>query len=240
MDVSELLPHLARDVATIEGVLAAAPGARVERCPGWSVADLVRHHGGVHRWATAIVESGGEAADGYVGPQDLVELAAWYRAGADRLVSVLAATDPDRSCWTFGRPPARTWFWTRRQVLEAAVHRWDAQRAAGPADGFPAPVAAAGLSEVADDLFPRQVALGRTPALSSPVLLRALDLDRTWVLGGAGHGSAAAEVAAAEVAGPADDLLLLLWRRADLDGPGLVFTGPDELRAELAAARFAP
>jgi len=36
-------------------IAAAAPDAPIPMCPDWTMADLVRHTGGVHRWATTII-----------------------------------------------------------------------------------------------------------------------------------------------------------------------------------------
>ncbi|MBA2496291.1 MAG: maleylpyruvate isomerase family mycothiol-dependent enzyme [Acidimicrobiia bacterium] len=209
-----LLAHLAADGGVMRSVLLAAPEATVTHCPGWSVGDLIRHHGDVQRWATTIVETGRPAEGGHVGLDDLSALARWYDDGASRLIDALAAADPARPCWTFGRPPGEAWFWTRRQALEAAIHRWDAQTAVGAADGFTAEVAAAGITEVVDDFLPRQIALGRTAALSASVVFRASDLDRRWTLPGI-----ASSPRPAELTGPAAALFLLLWRRIDLGDP---------------------
>lgn len=231
-----LLESLVRDVEAVLDVLVASPEAAVAHCPGWSVTDLVRHHGGVQRWATAIVETGRPAAEDHVGPDDLSGLASWYERGAARLVGVLAGTDPAGACWTFDRPPGEAWFWTRRQALEAAIHRWDAQGTVGEADGFGAEVAAAGITEVVDDLLPRQIALGRTPELSAPVSIRATDLDRRWTLPGRDPSPGDS----AEISGPGGALLLLLWRRVGLRDPALAITASGALRLELEKARFAP
>jgi uncharacterized protein (TIGR03083 family) len=232
-----LLDALVDDVGTIGRALAAHADAPVPSCPGWTVADLVRHHGDVHRWAAEIVRTGEAVADdGHRGPDDVDELATWYANGAADLVGVLRRTDPQRDCWTFGRPPAKSWFWTRRQALEAAIHRWDAQQAGGDADGFPSEVAAAGITEVVDDLYPRQVALGRCAPLSYPVELVATDLDRTWTLGDDTSGRSVD----ARIAGPAGALFLLLWRRTDLGDPALSTSLPPELAHALGVAALAP
>lgn len=233
-DHAALLSYLADDVGTAGEILVATPDAAVNHCPGWTVADLIRHHGGVQRWATRIVETGEPAPAELVGPADVAALATWYTDGASRLIAVLTDTNPARACWTFGRPPGEAWFWTRRQALEAAVHRWDAQTAVGDADGFPAQIAAAGITEVVEDLFPRQIALGRSAPLKAPVVLCPTDLDRRWTMAGRGQHPVA------EITAPADVLFLLLWGRTDLDNAAVRLTGPDEVRAQLEAAQFAP
>jgi uncharacterized protein (TIGR03083 family) len=231
--------HLASDVATMGDVLLASPTAAVRHCPGWTVTDLIRHHGAVHRWAAQIVETGEPAGEREErgGPDDVAALSEWYAEGAARLLEVLERIDPQRPCWTFGRPPGIAGFWTRRQAMEAAIHRWDAQDAVDAAAGFPAEIAATGITEVVDGLFPRQIALGRTPPLSASVVLRATDLDRTW---GLPSERLLGPDLVGEVAGPADSLLLLLWRRAGLDDARITVEASDELRAELVATRFAP
>ena len=235
-----LLDQLRLDVDAIGRVLTRAPGAAVTHCPGWSVADLVRHHGDVHRWATAIVATGRPDDVEHGGPEDPALLAEWYAEGAAALLEVLVSTDPERECWTFGRPPGRAWFWTRRQALEAAVHRWDAEAAVGTPAPLPDPVADAGITEVAEDLYPRQVALGRTPPLPAPLSLTAIDSGRTWTIAGDGSTAAGAPAAGATVGGPAERLLLLLWRRVALDDTSLEVSGPPAVLAAVRGACFAP
>jgi hypothetical protein len=58
--------HLAVITESADALLADAAEADltdpVPTCPGWTVADLLRHHGGVCRWATAIVRDGRTAS----------------------------------------------------------------------------------------------------------------------------------------------------------------------------------
>jgi uncharacterized protein (TIGR03083 family) len=228
-----LLQSIQSDARIIGDLLVAAPDAQVVHCPGWSVADLVAHHGEVHRWSRGIVLNGAPGHEDFPAPEDIAARATWYAEGAAALVEALEATDPERECWTFGRPPAQAWFWTRRQALEAAIHRWDAENAAGPATGFSSEIATAGLTEVAEDLFPRQVALERTPALSASLTLVATDLGRTWTIGP--DGEPAGELTASGAA-----LFLLLWRRIDLGDEAITYSGSAEFARELEAAHFAP
>ncbi len=117
----------------------AAPDAHVPTCPEWVVRDLVRHLGGVHRWATGYVagprtEQWDVNLDEVVGtwPDD-AELVDWFREGCESLAGALEAAPPDLECWTFLRAPSPLAMWARRQAHETAIHRVDAELAAGVA-----------------------------------------------------------------------------------------------------------
>lgn len=208
----------------------------VPSCPGWSLADLAEHLGGVHRWARAQLLGGGEqvslAADDRAPDAqsaDRAALVTWFRGGASALVATLREVPEDAPCWAL-YPPARASTWAKRQALETSLHLWDATESLGIAAPIPAHIAAAGVSEVAHDMYPRQVALGRMPSLDTNVDLKLVDLKPTD----------AARVERAETGpvvrlGPvrevtpgasnpadvtleltAEAALLLLWKRRDL------------------------
>jgi uncharacterized protein (TIGR03083 family) len=207
----------------------------VPTCPGWTLSDLVNHTGGIHRWATRVVETGdGNHDRSATGPDEPGALAAWLLEGAEQLHRTLATTDPNRPCWTFGFPPHQAGFWLRRQALETAVHRWDARNAVGRPVIIESGLAAAGIDEVVDFLHPRQVALGRTSQLAGGVKLTATDHSATWHLG---DPDAAHTV---RISGPARDLLLLLWGRLPPDDRTVTLTGRDVDVAAVSSARFAP
>ena len=111
--------------------------AHVPTCPDWLMRDLVVHLGGVHRWATFILESGRaerpgreDAAALFVTPGD-GELLDWYRSGHEALLKAIAGGSPQATTWTFFDAPSPLAFWARRQAHETAVHRVDAERVAG-------------------------------------------------------------------------------------------------------------
>ncbi|NUW39031.1 maleylpyruvate isomerase N-terminal domain-containing protein [Nonomuraea rhodomycinica] len=130
----------------------------VPSCPGWSVADLVVHLGGVHRGLTRVIE------DRLPGLPDLGDLSflrlpadltgwplpenapnrgpiprgllEWFAEGAALLEESFRAHDPGTPAWTWSAE-RNVGFWARMQAIEAAVHRWDAENAlgaAGPVD----------------------------------------------------------------------------------------------------------
>lgn len=177
--------------------------APVPACPGWTLADLAEHVGGVHQWAAHAVVHG--TPDGPEGPAPATGVADWYRAQAAHLVEVLAERPADAPAWTFGPEPQVAEFWQRRQVHEVEMHTWDALASQGRRHAFEPGLAWDGVDEVATVFYPRQVRLGRTDPLPRTLRLTATDLGRSLDLG---------EGDPVEVAAPAEDLLLLLWHRA--------------------------
>jgi uncharacterized protein (TIGR03083 family) len=142
--VAEVLDHAwfceaaGTEITALAAAVADAPdlSAAVPGCPDWTVADLARHTGIIHRWATSIVVSRATAraplpevsspwssADGW---------AQWLTAGAGPLLAALRAAGPVTPVWTWG--PGRTSGWWARRVLhETVVHRVDAELALGAA-----------------------------------------------------------------------------------------------------------
>jgi uncharacterized protein (TIGR03083 family) len=219
------LDHLRADVDAVLAVIVAADGTEpVPACPGWTLRDLVVHLGRVHRWARQVVLTGQPQREPDDRPDDL---STWFAAGADALLEALTAADPAQDCWSF-TTDRTAGFWRRRQALETAVHRWDAERSVGEPQPIDPALAADGVAEVVTLMTPRQVKLGRIPPLPTTVLLRATDTGDEWVLG---DGSPTARVEAS-----AETLLLLLWHRVDPGDPRVRVTGDavDVLRLALA------
>lgn len=121
----------------------------VPTCPGWTVQDLFDHLGRVHRWATAALdrEPDDQPPPFPPRPESDTDRVAWVREGLDRLIGALRVQEQHRPCWAFV-PGGTTRFWLRRQAIETATHRWDAQAAigAGP-DPIDPEIAAAGIDE---------------------------------------------------------------------------------------------
>ena len=123
---------------------AAVPG-----CPEWDVEALIRHLGDVHRWATTIVRDRikERLRRDFAGPAGRDPLLAWFAEGHAQLVEVLAAGSPEDDAWTWAPAPNALAFWARRQAHETAIHRLDAEQAAGTVTSFPALAAADGVDE---------------------------------------------------------------------------------------------
>ena len=213
-----------------EAAGAASPDAPVPTCPDWVVRDLVHHTGAVQRWATGVVatpqtEVGNVGLDEVVGtwPPD-AELVGWFRAGHADLTDALRAAPADLDCWTFLRAPSPLAHWARRQAHETAIHRVDAELAAGVAlSPVDAVFAADGIDELLAGFAPRRSTRLRAEA---PTTLRVQSTDTAdaWLLRIDGDGvsttregvdedASSVGSAACTVSGRAADLYLALWNR---------------------------
>lgn len=218
--------YLAAAAAEFASVIESAdPTAIVPSCPGWTIADLAEHLTGVHRWALeTILEAELPALD------DRLSTADRFRAGADELLRVLREFPPDFPCTTL-YPPAILGTWARRQALETTIHLWDAANAVGRGIRIDPALAADGVAEVADDLYPRQVGLRRMPPLETSVQFAMNDAIAAAELYGA-----ESPLIGAVVVGRASDILLLLWGRVGLSDVDVNVSGDTAaVRAMLAA-----
>ncbi|MFG3204155.1 maleylpyruvate isomerase family mycothiol-dependent enzyme [Streptomyces sp. NPDC048192] len=149
--------ELRREAARLAHAARSVPPAEpVPTCPGWTLADLVRHVRQGHDWATTILTSrstvflppGGLSAapeDGRSWTERVAELGArgaaddlagpgrrarFLAEGAHRLAEALDAVGPDVPLWApYGRQNKE--FWLRWALFETAVHRADAALTAG-------------------------------------------------------------------------------------------------------------
>lgn len=221
----EALRHEGERMAEV--VARTDPDTGVPTCPGWTVRDLVRHLGGVHRWATGYVverrtEVWAVGLDEVVGtwPDDTA-LADWLREGCAVLADGLAGAPDDLDCWSFLPAPSPRAMWARRQAHETAVHRVDAELAATASRApFPPAFAADGVDELLTCFAPRRSTGLRADAPVS-LAVRCTDVDAAWVLrlgsdgvttsAGTPPGGSGAD---ASVLGAGGDLYLTLWNRA--------------------------
>lgn len=119
-----------------------------------------------------------------------------------------AAPDAEVTTWAGLKPPS--WLW-RRMTHELAVHRWDAQSAAGEPHPVDAAVAADGIDELLEAFAP----IADLSEVGGTIHLHATDGGGEWFIEteDALSWSRAHEKADVAVRGTASDLLLLLWGR---------------------------
>lgn len=206
VDRDDLLAALEREIAAFRAVLDHADlRTPVPACPGWDLTTLAGHLARVHRWARNAVVEGEMREDGTPQLTDRAAVVGWYTESAQLVFDALAAATPGTPCPGFGPPPRTVDFWIRRQPHEVAVHRWDAETAAGGRPTLDPLLSADGVDEVVEVMLPRQLRLGRCGPLPAAVVLEQSDGQRRWKLG---NGLPTASVRA-----DAATLLLLLWHR---------------------------
>lgn len=192
--------------------------APVPSCPGWTVADLLAHIGRVQRWSAACASSTEPVDRRSVPepPEDPAALPGWVADGASELADTLTHLDPGRPAWNFaGAQPAVAGFWHRRQAVEAALHRWDAEAARGAPTPLDAALAADGIDETLTVMAPFRLAGRDDLHIGGSIHVHCTDTEGEWTLRtedglAVEHGHAKGDAA---LRGPASSVLLVLWRR---------------------------
>ncbi len=228
MQTGEHITALAAEGAALAAAASAAGlGAAVPSCPGWRVRELLGHLGYVHRWAAGYVEAAqvertprlDEAAVLAATPPDH-ELPGWFAAGLARLIGALRAAPPGLKCWSFLPAPSPLAFWARRQAHETAIHRVDAELAAGR---VPAPVSPAFAADGIGELlafFGRPDPGEALRSAAAAVGLDPADRPESWTMryrDGRIVAAPGLDGCAAVLRGPAAALYFALWNRQPLD-----------------------
>jgi uncharacterized protein (TIGR03083 family) len=251
VEIAEHIDALSRQGDLLAGAAERAGlDAFVPPCPSWQVKDLLRHTGYVHRWAARhITECPDTVLDGPPEPDILrggaadPDLLAWFRAGHAALVKTLSTADPGLVCATFIDAPSSLAFWARRQAHETAIHRADAESAAGVRPEYPAEFAADGIDELIMG-FGQRRKYRPSAEYNGSMQVRTTDTGHAWRVGteegriqarrhqagpdpeGPGpEGPDPEGPAKSTVTGPASGLYLFLWNRSDTAEAGVTISG---------------
>lgn len=158
-----------------------------------------------------------DANDSLATPPGNDQLLDWFREGHQTLLTALRGAPDDLQCWAFLPAPSPRAFWARRQAHETAIHRADAQLAAGIHPDYDDGFAADGVDELLLGFFARP--RGRLLSADSVRLgLRTSDTRNAWTMTigpDSRHAVREALDADCTVTGRAADLYLLLWNRCD-------------------------
>jgi uncharacterized protein (TIGR03083 family) len=231
-----------KEISTLAAVVADAPDVALDvpTCPGWTLAELARHTGTIHRWATTIVAT--EAAgrlpfpdvDSPWSPAD--GWGQWLAAGATPLLAALRAAGPLTAVWSWG--PGRTsGWWARRMLHESTVHRADAELALGIDDPVVDRVVAAdGIDEFLFNLPSARRPYRHLASLptGASLHLHATDTDGEWIIRFTDSGidwQRGHEKATAAVRGPVTSLLLFTYGRRPASDARLAVFGDETVPA---------
>ena len=238
--------ELLADAAERAGLDAVVPP-----CAPWQVRDLLRHTGYIHRWAARhITERPGQVIDGPPEAEILrggaadSELLAWFRTGYAALAETLATADPALEFATFMAAPSALAFWARRQAHETAIHRADAESAAGTTAEYPPEFAADGIDELIMGFGRRRKYQPAAGADGGRLRVLAADTGDAWSVD-AHEGrlqpcraadDAAADTPGCTVSGAASGVYLYLWNRLDAVQADVTVTGDPGLLAAWQAS----
>ena len=215
MDKERYLRLLQSDGLLLASAAAQNLTAEVPTCPGWTVADVVRHTAEVYEHKIACIGLAGEKPEPWPPswPVNLDPLQ-WFEAAHSRLLAVLTATQDDAPSWTWLPADQTAGFWVRRMAQETAVHRVDAQSAFGA----PAPVddalALDGIDEVLHLMLAGDWSEDRQEGSTGQVTIA--EAGRTWTVSIRPDDIDVVDEgqpADTQVSGSASDLLLWLWGR---------------------------
>ena len=254
MEIAEHIDALRDQGALLAGAAGQAGlDAAVPPCPPWAVRDLLRHTGYIHRWAARhITECPPRVLDGPSEAEILrggapdPDLIGWFLAGHAALVETLAGADPALECGTLMAAPSPLAFWARRQAHETAIHRADAESAAGATPDYQAEFAVDGIDELIMGFGRRRKYQPSAGAESGRLRVVAADTGDAWSVeanqgrlqprrdSGAADDDAAA--AGCTVSGPASGVYLYLWNRLDAGQAGVTLTGDPALLASWQAS----
>lgn len=247
--------HIQAESDRLADVLAATdPGRPVPTCPEWNAVDLLRHLTTVHRFWAAVIgdrltETGVEELEAGRAPlpDDRAQLLELRRRATGDLLAALGGRDPAEPAWSWFPGDQTVGFTWRMQTHEATMHRVDAELTAGlPIGPIDPAVAAEGVDHVVDVMW-AWVPADVERRVTGTVRLEATDTVQNWLVrtfrwSGQAWGQAFDDQigceraeggdAQATVAGTAQDLDLLVWKRADRD---IVRTGDPEALHEFQA-----
>src|SRR5271157_1494883 len=149
MDHLEHCDLLAIEIERFAALLeTASPSTPVPSCPGWTVDNVALHLGTVHRWAEHLVRfrAGARIPSSEMGLDEGPADGEWIRLGGAALLGTLRASDPADPMWAWGSDQ-HVRFWSRRQLHETLVHRFDLEIAGGHRPAAAAHVAADTIDE---------------------------------------------------------------------------------------------
>ncbi|GAA2211341.1 maleylpyruvate isomerase family mycothiol-dependent enzyme [Nonomuraea monospora] len=234
--------HFHREVRAFHDAAREAAEAgdapAVPSCPGWTMSDLVFHLAAVHRFVIAIIRDRLDA------PPDPAVLAAtelpadtagWpspdrsptsgpipatlldaFEEGAGRLETLFKELPPETRVWTWSREQT-VGFWLRMQVIEAAVHRWDAEHTVGVPGPVHEEIAADAVTQTFQVMAPtRRAWKSAPPGAGERFRFVRTDGAGVWAVCFDGEHvrlGASDDPFDVELSGTASDLMLFLWQR---------------------------
>jgi uncharacterized protein (TIGR03083 family) len=239
------LAHLRRETERFAEVVTRSPlRVHVPAYPDYTVHSLAAHIGRGLRLFHAIVTGGPAEAPAEV--PDSEEVADWVLAGLDPLVTTLSKIPPDKPVkypHQAGERPAG--LIATLLAVEVGVHRWDVETVLGQHVPIPPDLAVREVENAFANFAPRLAGSG-VADIGGTVWLRTTDTPSAWSAR-VDSGRLLTEQAPADpgdatvvAAGTAQDIALLVWKRALPPRPGLEVTGSADVLKRFLATDYIP
>jgi uncharacterized protein (TIGR03083 family) len=239
------LAHLRRETERFAAVVRESPlRAHVPAYPDFTVHSLAAHIGRGLRLFHAIAAGGG-APPALEAPAG-ADIADWVLAGLAPLATVLGEIPPDQLVpfpHNSGDRPAG--LIATVLAVEVGVHRWDVETVLGEHAPIPADLAVQEVENVFANFVPRLAGSG-VADIGGTVELRATDARAAW-RAEVSDGRLTTERApddssgaAVVVTGPAQDIALLVWKRALPPRPGLDVAGSVDVLKRFLVTDYIP
>lgn len=219
MEYATYVEHVLADGRRLAVAATARLGADVPSCPGWTVRDLVHHVAQVyeHKIACTLLRRAPDPwPPEWPADRDPIE---WFADAHGRLLEMFERSDPGTPSATWWPPDQTVGFWARRMAHETAVHRADAELAAGAPTPIDPDLATDGVDEILHLMLagdwsedPDDAARGQRIAVSTGGGTWIVELAREAVTVVEGDGPRDASVE-----GDPSDVVLWLWGRAGDD-----------------------
>jgi uncharacterized protein (TIGR03083 family) len=239
------LDHLRREAERFAAVVRLSPApAHVPAYPDFTVYSLAVHIGRGLRTFHAIVTGSGD--DPAAGVADGEDIADWVLAGLDPLVTVLTEVPPDKPVpfpHDAGMRPAG--LVAPLLAVEVGVHRWDVESVLGEHAPIPADLAVQEVESVFANFVPRLAGSG-VADIGGTVRLRAVDAATAWTARVTDGCLTTQRVpddpsdAAVTVTGAAQDIALLVWKRAVPPRPELDVAGNADVLKRFLVTDYIP
>jgi uncharacterized protein (TIGR03083 family) len=239
------LAHLRRETERFADVVRESPlRAHVPAYPDFTVLSLAAHIGRGLRLFHAIAVGDGEQPALEV-PED-VDVADWVLAGLAPLVTALGQIPPDQLVPfphnTGDRPVGLI---ATVLAVEVGVHRWDVESVLGEHAPIPADLAVQEVENVFGNFVPRLAGSG-VADIGGTVGLRATDTPAAWVARVSDGRLTTERVpddlsdADVVVTGAAQDIALLVWKRALPPRPELEVAGSTDVLKRFLVTDYIP
>jgi uncharacterized protein (TIGR03083 family) len=246
---ADWLAHLRRETERFAAVVRRSPSqVHVPAYPDFTVHSLAAHIGRGLRIFQAI--AAGDEADLSAAPPADADIADWVLAGLQPLLTALAEVPPDKPVpfpHDAGDRPAG--LIAPLITVEVGVHRWDAESVLGEHAPIPADLAVQEVESVFANFVPRLAGSG-VADIGGTVWLRTADTAAAWSAR-VSDGRLTTERAAdgtipppddssVVVTGAAQDIALLVWKRALPPRAELDVTGNASVLKRFLATDYIP